>query len=251
MSKRVNQINEFMTQIGRRGGMSLTTGFDVEFQFRDTQNLPFAKRFYEDDEHSVVNMLCDEAQLPNVQSAVGSVTGRYLGEGQINYPHTRIFTDLGLGFLCDADLTPLKFLSSWYEHIFGESTKITQIPNTKESMLAIAPRKTNRVNRLKYMDEYVCDLKIMKTEPDGKGSNGRVPITYIMENCYPYTIDSVPLNYGTSQLTRVNASFYYTRHSIVYGQPYTPSGLDPDDPNFGNGGLTQELVGETLVGRGG
>ena len=249
MSKRVNQINEFMQRIGSKGGMSLTTGYDVEFQFKQAKSPPFASMFYEDNERQVVNMLCDEAQLPNVQSAVGSITGRYQGEGQINYPHTRIFTDVGLGFLCDADLTALKFLTSWYEYIYGE--EIVKIPNRKESALAIDSRPMQRINRLQYIDNYVCNLKIMKTEPDYTGANGRVPITYILENCYPYTIDSVPLSYGTSQLTRVNASFYYTRHTVVYGQEYTPSGLDPDNPNFGNGGLTKELVGETLVGRGG
>ena len=37
-----------------------------------------------------------------------------------------------------------------------------------------------------------------------------------MEECYPYSIDSVPLSYGTSQLTRVSANFYYAKHSVVY-----------------------------------
>ncbi|BCV04589.1 MAG: hypothetical protein CM15mV89_0310 [Caudoviricetes sp.] len=35
------------------------------------------------------SFLCDEAQLPNVQAASGTLKGRYLGEGQINYAHTR------------------------------------------------------------------------------------------------------------------------------------------------------------------
>ena len=37
-----------------------------------------------------------------------------------------------------------------------------------------------------------------------------------MEECYPYSIDTVPLSYGTSQLTRVSANFYYAKHSVVY-----------------------------------
>ena len=37
------------------------------------------------------DFLCDEAQLPNVQAATGTLKGRYLGEGQVNYPHTQEF----------------------------------------------------------------------------------------------------------------------------------------------------------------
>ena len=65
-------------------------------------------------------MLCDEAQLPNVQSAVAQRSGRYFGEGPVSYPHTRIFTDLSLGFLMDAQMMPLKFFNSWYNIFLAE-----------------------------------------------------------------------------------------------------------------------------------
>ena len=37
----------------------------------------------------LVQMLCDEAQLPNVQAAVGQLSGRVMGESQISYPYAR------------------------------------------------------------------------------------------------------------------------------------------------------------------
>ena len=91
--------------------MSLTTGFDVQFDFK-TPNRPFADVYYKDELKNVVEMFCDEAQLPNVQSAVGQINGRYLGEGSVSYPHTRIFTDVGMGFLLDANVTALKFFTA-------------------------------------------------------------------------------------------------------------------------------------------
>ena len=63
---------------------------------------------------NIFEFLCDEAQLPNTQAATGTLKGRYTGEGQINYPHTRIFTEISIGFQCDANMTPLKFLYDWY-----------------------------------------------------------------------------------------------------------------------------------------
>ena len=65
----------------------------------------------------------------------------------------------------------------------------------------------SRVNRLKYLDEYSCTLKIIKTEPDSVSSNGRTPVVYLLEKCYPYSIDTVPLAYGSSQVARLTVNF--------------------------------------------
>ena len=211
----VTRIDEFMKRIGVKGGMSMTSAFDVDFTFTgESAKLDFVKKYYTDTEKEVVTMLCDEAQLPNVQSATAQITGRYLGEGPISYPHTRIYTDVSLGFLLDADLTALKFFTAWYDSIFSEE-------NTQQR---------NRVNRLRYMDDYTCTARIMKTEPNHVASNGRNPITFNLENCYPYSIDAVPLSYGTSQVTRLTVNLYYTRHTVEYnGLQYRSSPIGSDN----------------------
>ena len=238
----VTKINEFMSRIGVKGGMSLTSGFDISFDFSKAK---FRSPFYRtgSTEEEVIHMLCDEAQLPNVQSATGNIEGRYLGEGSVAYPHTRIFTDVGLGFLCDAQLTPLKFFQHWYDYIYSEAP-IAQIGNYEGARGSIVPQR-NRVNRLRYMEDYVATIRIMKTEPNGRSSSGRAPVTYMLENAYPYSIDSVPLAYGTSQVTRVNVNFYYSRHSVAYAQNkrLEADDMDFDDENFGNKGLTSDSSG--------
>ena len=215
MAGPVTQIDQFMKKIGNKGGMSLTTGFDVYFEFGD--NSSFDKRFYTNGDDDIVHMLCDEAQLPNVQSATAGMN-RYLGEGTVQYPHTRIHTDVSMGFLCDAQMTPFKFFSNWYGSIYGD-----EMPRVNgsgvEGARATQPLPFNRENRLKYMDEYVSTCKIMKTEPNNVSSNGRVSTVVMLENCYPYALDAVPLQYGASQITRVNVNFYYSRHTIAHGNP--------------------------------
>ena len=49
----------------------------------------------------------------------------------------------------------------------------------------------------------------------------------------------MPLSYGSSQLTRVNVSIHYSRHTVVYGDKEDTSftGLDYDDPAFANFGI--------------
>ncbi len=103
-----------MTRIGAKGGMSFSTNYDIEFDFKDKD---FLNSFTKNDRNTV-QLFCDEAQLPNVQSAVGQRSGKFLGEGPVSYPHTRIFTDLSLGFLLDSNLTALKFFNAWYSYIF-------------------------------------------------------------------------------------------------------------------------------------
>ena len=199
-----------MRKIGGRGGMSLTTGFDVIFDVPDD-----VKEYYKDGDDDLVHMLCDEAQLPNVQTATGQISGRYLGESAVQYPHSRMFTDVGLGFLCDAELIPLKFFNNWYEYMFMEDYVVTS-PYYWTHRTS-NPKSKNRTNRLKYQNQYAGTIKIMKTETGRGTSNGRAPITYLLENAYPYAIDAVPLSYGTSQITRVNVNFHYSRHTIIYG----------------------------------
>ncbi len=209
-----------MSKIGVKGGMSLTTGFDVRFQFDND----FASEYYNDGDEDVVHMLCDEAQLPNVQSSTAGMN-RFLGEGTVQYPHTRIFTDVSLGFLCDADMIPYKFLNDWYNQIYGEEVKPIEGSGI-EGAVATQPFDFNRENRLMYMDDYVSTCKIIKSEPDFSAPNGRVPVVVMLENCYPYSIDAVPLQYGTSQIARVNVNLYYSRHTIAYGKTVNsnPSG---------------------------
>ena len=237
----VTKIDEFMSKIGRQRGMSLTTGFDVIFELPGT--LASLNPYYRDGNEDIVRMLCDEAQLPNVQSATGQLSGRFLGEAAVQYPHSRLYTDVGLGFLCDAQMIPLKFFNYWYDWMFGDDRTVAANSGISGAESAF-PKLENRVNRLKYQSDYAAKVKIIKTEPNGNSSNGRAPITYILENAYPYAIDAVPLSYGVSQITRVNVNFHYSRHTIVYGEGPTDSKADlalnfidsSGDLNFTTGG---------------
>ena len=187
-----------MSKIGRQRGMSLTTGFDVIFELPDP--LATLNPYYKDDNKDLVRMLCDEAQLPNVQTATGQLTGRFLGESAVQYPHSRLYTDVGLGFLCDAQMIPLKFFNYWYDWMFGDGRTMAANSGISGAESAF-PKLDNRVNRLKYQDNYAAKIKIVKTEPDGTASNNRAPVTYILENAYPYAIDAVPLSYGVSPVS--------------------------------------------------
>jgi hypothetical protein len=207
--------------------MAMSNGYDVEFDFSGLTrlssrmkdlNITLPTSSVGGEPGGLINMFCDEAQLPNISAATGQINGRYLGEGTINYPHTRIVSDFSLSWMCDANMTPFKFLHAWHEFIFGAATPTIQSRIGTEKFLRDAKVDSkklpiNRTNRLNYPSEYQATLRISKAERGKNAPNERISLVCVLENVYPYVIDAVPMSYGSSQITKVSANFYYTRHT--------------------------------------
>ena len=219
-------IDNFIAAVAANGGMAMSNGYDVEFDFSvpslgrlrntfNTINLKLPENSDSGQPGSLINMFCDEAQLPNISSATGQINGRYLGEGIINYPHTRVVSDFSLSWMCDANMIPFKFLHAWHNFIFGDTTFKENATQLKDVKTYTIPRAINRVTRLEYPSEYQATLRISKTERGRNAPNSRVSLVCLLENVYPYQIDAVPLSYGSSQITKVSANFYYTRHTYT------------------------------------
>jgi hypothetical protein len=173
----------------------------------------------------LIKILCDEAQLPNVQASTGQTTGRYLGEGLVNYATGRVYNDFQLGFLGDGNLKPLKMLETWYQYIFGDesistSDKVTSLSTENASVSGLkagaATADHRRTIRLNYPEKYQCSIQVTKTDRGVSAANSRAPITYTMLNAWPYSIDAIPMSYGASQIVKVTANFYYSKYSIAY-----------------------------------
>ena len=233
-------ISSFINTIAANGGMSMSNNYDVEFDFSgitaldtgegqaaSTTVLQTLSELVEpySPETSTFKLLCDEAQLPNVQSATGQLQGRYLGENQVSYPYAKFYTDLSLGWMCDANMTPLKFLTAWHTFIFGYAGGVNdahdKILNAGKgvplaTLKGAQPLPLNRAIRLNYPNTYLAKCRITKTEKSAFAPNGRGSMMYILEDIYPYSIDAVPMSYGTSQVTKVTANFYYSKHTVVY-----------------------------------
>ena len=196
-------ISSFIEATNTKGGMSFSNSFKVDIKGTGMASGGNTDNYGQSGD-SMFSFLCDEAQLPNVQAATGTLKGRYLGEGQINYAHTRVFTEFQLGFQCDADMSPLKYLNSWFGQIFGE------IPEDGNKTY-----ESQRSTRLEYPSNYCRDIYITKTETGPNGATSRESLCYVMERAWPFAVDAVPLQFGTAQLTKVTAQFYYTRHHII------------------------------------
>lgn len=228
----------FVEKLNSAGGVSLSNNYDVEFYWNKNNSASLIKQLKEKANMKIdggaldtndykafsITSMCDEAQLPNVQAMTGTVTGRYMGEGQINYPHTKMYSDFQLSWLSDANMSSLKFLNAWYSFIFqefdGNGQKIFSSNQTNLDLgkLKQESRSKNQVSRskrvrLNFPDAYLADIVITKTERGKNAPNSRASIAYTMIDCFPYSIDAVPLSYGASQITKVTANFYYSRYT--------------------------------------
>jgi len=142
-------------------------------------------------------LMCDEVSLPGMQVNTGTISGRYQGQGPIYYPSAPIYNDLQLSFMCDAEMQAFKFLLDWNEFIYNTTSNVGLGAGEK-------------VRRLKYPKEYQCKLYIEKRERDSNNEIGSRTMKYILHNAWPYSVDAVPLSYGSSQLVKCTANFYYT-----------------------------------------
>ena len=142
-----------MCSIARGGGMALSTGFRVKFDFDDGSDKGVKKVLEQElkykDGYNYAEQYVDEVNLPGAQAATGQLTGRFTGEGVTNYIHQKMFTDFQLGWMCDANMSPFKFMQTWYQFIFQEfDTSAQPIPTIEtavnasaETMLSTKPKE--------------------------------------------------------------------------------------------------------------
>jgi hypothetical protein len=203
------KINEFLGSISKGGGMAMSNLYEVKFdglsqklqdELRDFGFIGFSGL---NTAYAMLTLLCEEASLPGMQAMTGQTNGVYMGEGQVNYAHTRSYTDITLGWTCDANTLPVKFLNGWMRVVFpdaaGNSTE-----NGGGNRFA-----STQVN---YPDDYMCNkITITKAERNANATLGRVSGIYTLWDAWPYSVQATPLSYGASTLLKVTASFYYRR----------------------------------------
>ena len=248
-------IPGFVKTLEKKGGMAMSNGFAVQFDMGTK-----LKKYIESGGVSsdLYEQFCDEAQLPPSQAATGQLQGRLLGEGSISYAHTKLYTDVQLGWMCDANMEPFKFVNAWWQYIFAEYQPGKEDPVDKDGyapgttgasfgkIMSAEWKSRYRTTRLRYPDDYTCTVRIAKVERGYDSATERVSEVHVLHDAYPYTVESIPLSFGASQITKATATFHYTKHHVIYndiadwGWNNGTSTHDFDDPQFGLFGLTDE-----------
>ena len=197
--------------------------YDVYINFRGARGLlSFINQhgFYDlnadEDLGDYLRLFCSEAVLPGSSMVAAEIPG--LRQGIMTQVGVmRKMTDLTLTFFSQKDYYTNDVFNAWMEYIsptrlgsgrFGTSTR--QRRNDK-----------NSIRRLKYPDEYKCEIEItafsndifQKSErlDDTTIQSVQVPssITYYVQNAFPINIVAAPLAYGDAQLIKTSIVFKF------------------------------------------
>ena len=128
----------------------------------------------------------------------------------------KMYTDLSVQFICDANMTSYKVMNAWFDKIFQEKSMWNQKENIPDEMSNIPQRDRNRFTRLSYPDSYMRTIIIDKFEAGPRYNEQGRSMRYFFTNAYPYSIDAVPLDAGTATLLNCSVNFYYERFEVQF-----------------------------------
>ena len=147
-------------------------------------------------------LLCSAASIPGSALATSDIFGNFTGV-QEKFAHTRIFSEMSLEFYVDKNYKMIKFFEHWMDYISSgsEERKIS-------SFSKASPGYFYRMRYPKGNSGYKCDkTKIVKFNVDYKKE-----IEYTFIGMFPINLASTPVQYGNSDVLRVNCTFNYERY---------------------------------------
>lgn len=209
-------LNSFL-DLMYKYGISSSNIYDVNFLTLENISHPLfqsLKQNYTNDNADYtpgrwLRFYTDELSIPGEQ--VQTSEYKINNSPAYSYATDVVYPEINITFLLDAYMNQKKIFDKWVEYIkpMNEKTIGTRF-------------------RVKYRDEYVSDIKIIKYERWGNGYSNAdkkelVPIkpsgsmsvqpvarySTVLHNAYPTAISSIQLNSGSSQINRVSVSFKY------------------------------------------
>ena len=184
-----------------------------------------------------VGLLCSSASLPGSSLGTADISGNYMGVVE-KMAHTRLFTQIELEFYVDKEYKTIKFLEHWMEFIGNGSGE--------------SPLREGYYFRMRYPDEYKTNYtKIIKFDKDYDNS-----IEYTFIGMFPIALNSIPVNYGTSEVLKVSATFNFDRYVAGKVDSFsafngTANNLDFNFGNFNFGNNESSTVGRPVRGASG
>lgn len=154
----------------------------------------------------LMELSCIEASLPGSSLATLDVNNDYMGISQ-KHAYRRMYDGtMSLTFLVtkDSNYQQIRFFESWIKYISGEDT--VSDPNVEDFYF-----------RSRYPSDYRSEFTVAKYEKDLGSSllnTASSYISYVFKECFPISINSMPVSYEASDTLKCTATFSYTRYII-------------------------------------
>lgn len=211
------------------GKLSLTSQFKVCLHLGrfDTGNEPESRNLLThltstgilDNPVDVVSydFFCSDASLPGV--SLNSVQEAGSRQGIIeNFPINRVYPPFEITFYVDNEFKIIRLFEEWINYISPLYTGNGSRP------FPVDRKKTGTYDRpdyfrLRYPDTYKRIISITKFERNFRvGTTNKITspdtITYRMIDAYPDNINSIPVTYEGSIITKTTVRFLYSRYAI-------------------------------------
>ena len=152
-----------------------------------------SRRFIDED----LGLYVTDAVLPGSSFADVEVSGDRQGITE-RMPFKRIYDDVTLTFMVDKDYKVMKYFEAWIQLInplHGDT----------------GGKADNQVMTLNYPKDYKCTMSIVKFNKDYFKSSGGF-LYYCYVRSWPLSISSVPVNYDSGSILKLNVTFRYERY---------------------------------------
>ena len=181
-----------------------TSHFQVSVSFLESAFARYRREIGLNLDQGRLNILCSETNLPGSRFATSELTNNIPGVRE-RHVYRRTYDEvINLTFYCDADqYLPIRFFESWMNYITNMTSSGDN--NVKNETFTY---------RVQFPIEYQGNLEISKFEKNLDSRRQTKIITYKFTNCFPLSINSMPVSYDASNLLKCTVGMAYSRYYI-------------------------------------
>ena len=200
-SKYNNWLKGDPTASGKRGGGNL--------RYLANQNLASGSTRVEgSDFMRKMSLLCSEAEIPGTSYLTEETVSDHQGISEA-FPTLRQFPPLNLTFYLDYSHVVLEVIETWMRFI---------------NPIYSDDKQLNAYSRFNYPEDYKERIHLTKYERDflkdgGKSNSSSLISQYEFVNCWPQNLTSMRLNYGGSNVLKLQVQFSYDRFFTQFALP--------------------------------
>ena len=211
------------------GALSVTSQFKISLHLAKYENDTSGDLISHLNKTKVISTLkdtayydffCADASLPG--SSLNSSQEAGSRQGIIeSFPTTRIYPPFEMTFYVDSNYTIIRLFEEWINFINPLNSYGGEATSSEAGLGAYKNRPD--FFRMRYPDTYKRIISVTKFErdfyQDGKNKLKKIPtVTYRMIDAYPDQLNSIPVTYEGSVITKTTVRFLYSRYVVEHNK---------------------------------
>ena len=163
--------------------------------YNAASDIGIPRRFVDED----LGLYASDAVLPGSSFADVEVSGDRQGITE-RMPFKRIYDDVTITFMVDRNYRVLKYFEAWLQ-------LINPLHGDTDG------KARNQVMTLNYPKKYKCNMSVVKFNKDYFRRGGAY-IYYCFVRSWPLSMSSIPVNYDSGSVLKLNVTFRYERYVV-------------------------------------